>query len=68
MQQCIKILLFPIYMKFNMFRATHCHTVPHNVHQLRVQQPSPYEKSEAASAVLASDDGRCVARNMLSFI
>jgi hypothetical protein len=23
MQQCIKILLFPIYMKFNMFRATH---------------------------------------------
>jgi hypothetical protein len=23
MQQCIKILLFPIYMKLNMFRATH---------------------------------------------
>jgi len=23
MQQCIKILLFHIYMKFNMFRATH---------------------------------------------
>jgi len=24
MQQCIKILLFQIYMKLNMFRATHC--------------------------------------------
>jgi len=24
MQQCIKILLFHIYMKLNMFRATHC--------------------------------------------
>jgi hypothetical protein len=24
MQQRIKILLFPIYMKLNMFRATHC--------------------------------------------
>jgi len=23
MQQCIKILLFDIYMKLNMFRATH---------------------------------------------
>jgi len=23
MQQCIKILLFPVYMKLNMFRATH---------------------------------------------
>jgi len=23
MQQCIKILLFPICMKLNMFRATH---------------------------------------------
>jgi len=23
MQQCIKILLFHIYMKLNMFRATH---------------------------------------------
>jgi hypothetical protein len=23
MQQCIKISLFPIYMKLNMFRATH---------------------------------------------
>jgi len=24
MQQCIKILLFHIYMTHNMFRATHC--------------------------------------------
>jgi hypothetical protein len=24
MQQCIKILLFHIYMKLNMFRTTHC--------------------------------------------
>ena len=39
MQQCIKILLFHIYM---------------NVHQLHVQQPSTYEKPEAASAVLGS--------------
>jgi hypothetical protein len=38
--------------------------VPENVHQLHVQQPSTYEKPEAASAVLGSDDGRCVARNM----
>jgi len=32
------------------------------------KQPSTYEKPEAASAVLAPDDERCVARNMLSFI
>jgi len=25
MQHCIKILLFHIYMKFNMFLATNCH-------------------------------------------
>jgi len=25
MQQCIKILIFQIYMKLNMFRATHAH-------------------------------------------
>jgi len=30
------------------------HTVPGNVHQLHVQQPSMYEKPEAASAVLGS--------------
>jgi hypothetical protein len=29
-------------------------TVPDNVHQLHVQQPSTYKKSEAASAVLGS--------------
>ena len=76
MQQCIKILLFPIYMKLNMFRATHRlssgaenwtgslwffirgglldvevvdvvrhSTVPDNVHQLHVQQPSTYKKT-----------------------
>jgi len=28
------------------------HTVPDNIHQLHVQQPSMYEKPEAASAVL----------------
>jgi len=30
------------------------HTVPDNVHQLHVQQPSTYEKPEVASAVLGS--------------
>jgi len=30
------------------------HAVPDNVHQLHVQQPSMYEKPEAASAVLGS--------------
>jgi hypothetical protein len=29
-------------------------TLPDNVHQLHVQQPSTYEKPEAASAVLGS--------------
>jgi len=29
-------------------------SVPDNVHQLHVQQPSTYEKPEAASAVLGS--------------
>jgi hypothetical protein len=48
----MNILLFHIYMKLNMFRATH--TVRDNVHQLHVQQPSTYEKAEAASAVLGS--------------
>jgi hypothetical protein len=52
MQLCIKILLFHIYIKLNMFRATR--TVPDNVHQLHVQQASTYEKPEAASAVLGS--------------
>jgi hypothetical protein len=30
------------------------HTVPGHVHQLHVQQPSTYEKPEAASAVVGS--------------
>jgi hypothetical protein len=38
-----------------------------SVQQLHVQQPTMYVKPKAASAVLGSDDGRCVARNMLSF-
>jgi len=64
MQQCIKIL-FHIYMKLNMFRATHPsdvqlldvvrqRTLPDNVQQLHVRQPSTYAKPEAASAVLSS--------------
>ena len=43
-------------------------TLPDSVQQLHVQQPSKHAKPEAASAVLGSDDGRCVAKNMLSFI
>jgi len=56
MQQYIKILLFHIYMKLNMFRATHrpSSDVPDNVYKLHVQQPSTYEKPKAASAVLGS--------------
>jgi len=53
MQQCIKIL-FHIYMKLNMFRATRCQAEPDSVHQLHIQQPSTYAKPEAASAVLGS--------------
>jgi hypothetical protein len=71
MQQYIKILLFHIYMKPKMFRATYiahhqepktalaasgfqAQNVPDNIHQLHVQEPSTYEKPEAASAVLGS--------------
>ena len=53
--------LFHIYMKLNMFRAV-------SFQQLHVQQPSTYEKPEAASAVLGSWWWAVVARNMLSFI
>jgi len=31
-----------------------CQALPDNVHQLHVQQPSTYEKPDAASAVLGS--------------
>jgi hypothetical protein len=66
MQQCIKILLFHIYMKLNMFRATHrpssgalnctgslslCLTTSTNYTS---KQSSTYEKPEVASAVLGS--------------
>ena len=55
MQQCIKILLFRMYVKLNMFLHCACAcSVPDNVHQLHVQQPSTHEKPEAASAVLGS--------------
>ena len=54
MQQCIKIL-FHIYMKLNVFRATHRPSSgAESVQQLHVQQPSTYAKPEAASAVLGS--------------
>jgi hypothetical protein len=82
MHQCIKLLLFHIYIKLNMFErlpAHHqepktalaafgffiClrlldawmvdvvrHTEPDNIYHLYVQQPSTYERPEAASAVL----------------
>jgi len=54
MQQCIKILLFHIYVKLSMFRVTHrtvCLTTSTNYTS---KQPPTYEKPEAASAVLGS--------------
>jgi hypothetical protein len=39
-----------------------------SVQQPHIQQPSTYAKLEAASAVLGFYDGRCVSRNMLSFM
>jgi len=51
MQQCIKIL-FPVYMKLNMFQTTWQR--PDRVQQLHGRQPSTYAKPEAASAVLSS--------------
>jgi hypothetical protein len=57
MQQCIKMLLFHVYV----YEAQHIsgvdvvsHTMPDNVHQLHVQQPSTHEKPETASAGLSS--------------
>jgi hypothetical protein len=54
-------LLFHIYIKLNMFRATHRpssgrveRVVAGRVQQLHVQQPYTYAKPEAASAVLGS--------------
>jgi hypothetical protein len=50
-----------IIVQFTKKNPTRCnnvlkfyYTVPDNVHQLHVQQPSTYEKPEAASAVLGS--------------
>jgi hypothetical protein len=45
--KCLKILT-------EQRKAVVRHTVCDNVHQLHVQQPSTYEKPEAASAVLGS--------------
>jgi len=39
---------------FHVWKTSVRHTVPDNVHHLHVQQPSMYEKPEAASAILAS--------------
>jgi hypothetical protein len=47
-----KFLFFHIYMKLNMFVVGH--NVPDDIHQLHIQQPSTYEKPEAANAVLGS--------------
>jgi hypothetical protein len=52
MQQCIRILLFHIYMKLNMFWATHCQSS--EACMLHIQQPFMYEKPDTASAVLGS--------------
>ena len=58
MQQCNKIFIIPyLYEAQHVSRDTPPiikHSVPDNVHQLHVQQPSTYEKPEAASAVLDS--------------
>jgi len=65
MQKYIKILLFHIYMKLNMFQATHRPSSGAKNctgslwfficgRLLDVQQPSTYEKPEATSAVLGS--------------
>jgi hypothetical protein len=42
----------PTLFPRELFIHTSTQTVPDNVHQLYVQQPSTYEKSKAASAVL----------------
>jgi hypothetical protein len=40
--------------QYEKVQSAHSHTVSDKVHQLHVQQPSTYEKPEAASAVLGS--------------
>jgi len=42
--------------------------VPNTVHQLHNQQPSTYKNQRLPVQFQAPDNGRCVARNMLSFI
>jgi hypothetical protein len=56
MQQCIKIILFYIYMKLDMFRTTHRPSSGAvSVQQPHVQQTSTVLcKPDAASAVLGS--------------
>jgi len=63
MQQRTNILLFHIYVKLNMFRATHrpssgaqncTGSLWFFIRGRLLEQPSTYKKSEAASAVLGS--------------
>jgi hypothetical protein len=66
MQQCVKIFLFHIYMKLNMFRAVcawqHPPTTrPLAFHGIMKNQRLPVQFQ-------APDDGRCVTQSMLSFI
>ena len=72
MQQCIKILLFHIYMKLNMFRATHrpsSGTLCLTTSTSQTSNNLPRMKNQRLPVQFqALDDGRCVARNMLSFI
>jgi hypothetical protein len=55
MQQCIKFFIIPyLYEAQHISDVVRHSTVPDNVRQLHVQQPSTYEKPEAASSVLGS--------------
>jgi len=47
-------LVFPTWKVVERVVVGRCQAQPDNVHQLHVQQPSTYEKPEAASAVLRS--------------
>jgi len=48
------ILVHSVVIKTKSNKIQQCINVPDNVHQLHVQQPSTYEKPEAASAVFGS--------------
>ena len=76
MQQCIRIFIIPYLYEAQIvsgdtppiIRSLKLHWQPLVFRTWKVVGPSIYEKPEATSAVYAPDDGRCVARNMLSFI